>query len=491
MRIGPWFCAALALAAAASAEPAPPEPPSWVKEGSGHVVADGRRFLRGVGIVQGVRDPSLSAAAANLRACDDLGKLVAALERVRDRTRAVEVSSAPAAAETPQKSDEMRSFTKAVLKTAAIAARWRDFSDGTDYSLCELELSSATETGRLVDELLKDEPEGEHAAKPVKSPDAAVWGGRVTAVALSPDGSRALAAGDLAIALWELGSRRALWTAAGAAQLLSFSADGTLAGAAGLDGLVRAWDAAGGRARQPASEIKLAMAVKDAMSRAGEKAEHVVSQTAKSEVKGALEAAGLSAECARKDFMASVTASDMSAVSEDQAISFQSRLTLKDPASRAWRERQVTGSSQYEGRKSELKESVSLSEELLSADGARAVSVSDETLELYDPRDKRVFHKLTVPGLRAAALSADGRALLAGGSGESENLKLWDFESGQPLQRWSLPAAISAVAFSADGRLALVGLASENDNLRLLRFGKDKPDYKAAAKLASVGSGKP
>jgi len=108
--------------------------------------------------------------------------------------------------------------------------------------------------------------------------------------------------------------------------------------------------------------------------------------------------------------------------------------------------------------------SAAVSSIVFSPDGKRALSgSSDKTLKLWDLSAGNVIrtfsgHSGPVTGV---AISPDGRTALSGG-GDDRTLKLWDVATGKMIRsivaHWR---GVSSVAFSPDGRRALSGGADE------------------------------
>jgi hypothetical protein len=66
----------LSLCACAGQREAPPGTPEWVREGQGPAIADGRRYLYGIGVVGKMKSRVLMRAAADNKAKNKLGRAV-------------------------------------------------------------------------------------------------------------------------------------------------------------------------------------------------------------------------------------------------------------------------------------------------------------------------------------------------------------------------------------------------------------------------------
>ena len=65
--------------------------------------------------------------------------------------------------------------------------------------------------------------------------------------------------------------------------------------------------------------------------------------------------------------------------------------------------------------------------------------------------------------MRCVAITPDGRIVLSGG--DDSDLRLWDTQTGAPLQIYTLPKNPITISLSRDGRYALVGMGSKlNEN---------------------------
>jgi WD40 repeat protein len=94
----------------------------------------------------------------------------------------------------------------------------------------------------------------------------------------------------------------------------------------------------------------------------------------------------------------------------------------------------------------------------MSADGQRAVFDSGDTLQVWDLEGTdppRILDRDS-GGVRAVALSADGKRALSGSS--DETTRVWDLEGNQPPRILKgHTGAVNAVALSDDGKRAVSG----------------------------------
>lgn len=129
-------------------------PPSWVYKGSGAYNVGQRKVFYGVGKAKGIKNHSLLKATADNRARSEFFKILDIYMSVFTKDYFAST----------KKRDRPPSYNAARLRStllhrAKIVDRWRDQKDGTQFSLCELDLiifKNALDESRGLDERLKD-----------------------------------------------------------------------------------------------------------------------------------------------------------------------------------------------------------------------------------------------------------------------------------------------------------------------------------------------
>ena len=133
---------ALLVSACAGQRQAPAGTPAWVQEGQGPAMAQGTRYLYGIGVVGKMKSRVLMRAAADNKAKNKLGR---AVDDYVDALMAA-YADAPQAAGTSetwtQVHQELRALAGATLPTAVISDHWQDPETGNYFALCRLELSA-------------------------------------------------------------------------------------------------------------------------------------------------------------------------------------------------------------------------------------------------------------------------------------------------------------------------------------------------------------
>jgi len=121
--------------------------PAWVMKGGGAFdVAKGKVFY-GVGIASGIRNKALLRQTADNRARAEIAKTM----ETYVATLAKDYMASTTAGDMSKSSEEqhvetaLKTFSKTTLHGATIVDRWMDPSDGSMYSLCELDLFSFKE----------------------------------------------------------------------------------------------------------------------------------------------------------------------------------------------------------------------------------------------------------------------------------------------------------------------------------------------------------
>jgi hypothetical protein len=120
----------------------PPDMPEWVREGPGPAIADGTRYLYGIGVVGKMKSRVLMRAAADNKAKSKLGR---AVDDYVEALMAAYTKSPQAVSDAEarvQALQELRGVAGATLPLAVISDHWQDAKTGNYFALCRLELSS-------------------------------------------------------------------------------------------------------------------------------------------------------------------------------------------------------------------------------------------------------------------------------------------------------------------------------------------------------------
>jgi hypothetical protein len=131
----------LSLGGCAGPRQAPPGTPEWVRQGPGPAIADGTRFLYGVGVVGKMKSRVLMRAAADNKA---KSKLSRAVNDYVEALMVVYTKSPQAEGDDEARSQtlqELRGVAGATLPTAVISDHWQDPDTGNFFALCRLEFS--------------------------------------------------------------------------------------------------------------------------------------------------------------------------------------------------------------------------------------------------------------------------------------------------------------------------------------------------------------
>jgi len=135
--------------------------PAWVMKGSGAFDVTKGKVFYGVGAASGIRNKALLRQTSDNRARAEIAKTMESYVA----TLAKDYMASTTAGDMSKSSEEqhvetaLKTFSKTTLHGAEIVDRWKDPSDGTMYSLCELDLFSfkdALEKNRELDKEVQD-----------------------------------------------------------------------------------------------------------------------------------------------------------------------------------------------------------------------------------------------------------------------------------------------------------------------------------------------
>jgi hypothetical protein len=118
--------------------------PAWVMKGSGAFDVEKGKIFYGVGIASGIKNKALLRQTADNRARAEIAKTM----ETYVATLAKDYMASTTAGDMSKSSEEqhvetaLKTFSKTTLHGATIVDRWMDPSDGSMYSLCELDLFS-------------------------------------------------------------------------------------------------------------------------------------------------------------------------------------------------------------------------------------------------------------------------------------------------------------------------------------------------------------
>lgn len=121
--------------------------PAWVMKGGGAFDVEKGKVFYGVGIASGIRNKALLRQTADNRARAEIAKTM----ETYVATLAKDYMASTTAGDMSKSSEEqhvetaLKTFSKTTLHGATIVDRWMDSSDGSMYSLCELDLFSFKE----------------------------------------------------------------------------------------------------------------------------------------------------------------------------------------------------------------------------------------------------------------------------------------------------------------------------------------------------------
>ena len=118
--------------------------PAWVMKGGGAFDVEKGKVFYGVGIASGIKNKALLRQTADNRARAEIAKTM----ETYVATLAKDYMASTTAGDMSKSSEEqhvetaLKTFSKTTLHGATIVDRWMDPSDGSMYSLCELDLFS-------------------------------------------------------------------------------------------------------------------------------------------------------------------------------------------------------------------------------------------------------------------------------------------------------------------------------------------------------------
>jgi hypothetical protein len=132
----------LLLMGCAEKEPAPPAGPAWINKGSGAFDVDKGRVFYGVGVASGIKNRALLRSTADNRARAEIAKILETYVSVlaKDYMASTTAGDMSASSEEQHVEQALKTFTKTTIHGAQIIDRWRDPADGTQFSLCEMDL---------------------------------------------------------------------------------------------------------------------------------------------------------------------------------------------------------------------------------------------------------------------------------------------------------------------------------------------------------------
>ena len=146
LSMGILLVAGCATSPKPSADPASMGP-AWVMKGGGAFDVEKGKVFYGVGIASGIKNKALLRQTADNRARAEIAKTM----ETYVATLAKDYMASTTAGDMSKSSEEqhvetaLKTFSKTTLHGAAIVDRWMDPSDGSMYSLCELDLFSFKE----------------------------------------------------------------------------------------------------------------------------------------------------------------------------------------------------------------------------------------------------------------------------------------------------------------------------------------------------------
>ena len=160
LSMGVLLVAGCATSPKPSADPASMGP-AWVMKGSGAFDVTKGKVFYGVGIASGIKNKAHLRQTADNRARAEIAKTmetyVATLSK--DYMASTTAGDMSKSSEEQHVETALKTFSKTTLHGAEIVDRWIDPSDGSMYSLCELDLFSfkdALEKSKELDKQVQD-----------------------------------------------------------------------------------------------------------------------------------------------------------------------------------------------------------------------------------------------------------------------------------------------------------------------------------------------
>jgi hypothetical protein len=116
--------------------------PEWVYKGSGAFDVEKGKVFYGVGIASGINNKALLVSTAQNRARAEIAKVMETYVAVlaKDYMASTTAGDMSSSSEEQHVEQALKTFSKTTLHGAAIVDNWQDPSDGTFYSLAELDL---------------------------------------------------------------------------------------------------------------------------------------------------------------------------------------------------------------------------------------------------------------------------------------------------------------------------------------------------------------
>lgn len=120
--------------------------PDWVMKGSGAFGGDGKRVFYGVGSVSGIKNQSLARTTADNRARAEISKIfeVYSASLMKDYAASTTAGDMKASSEEQHVEQAIKTFSASTLSGVQVVDHWFHPTDGTVYSLAQLDLENFT-----------------------------------------------------------------------------------------------------------------------------------------------------------------------------------------------------------------------------------------------------------------------------------------------------------------------------------------------------------